>query len=168
MHKALQLRERTYFCLVLSFLKGISALFVSGLYHDLCHLHHTLQYKYLWCSMPQISNSWYIFIIFSWYFGLIFSIWLCKDIWKIECQGQNYSRVFSFNMRLLSVEHVEHMMKYGLKWDFRVARCKTKGRSRSWWDTNKGIHCNNIKQIKPGDIYYKIVILLWWTFDLWY
>ena len=45
--------------------------------------------------------------------------------------------------------------EYGLKQNFRWARGKAKDRIKRQWDTNKGINFDNIKQIRPGDIYYK-------------
>ena len=36
-----------------------------------------------------------------------------------------------------------------------MGKSKTMGRIRMLWDTNKGIHYDNIKQIKPGDMCYK-------------
>ena len=51
---------------------------------------------------------------------------------------------------------------YGLKQNFRWARGKAKNRNRRLWGTNKVIFLKNIKQIKPGDIYHKIIIVLRW------
>ena len=60
-----------------------------------------------------------------------------------------------FNMRLLNTEQVTKINEYGLKWKFRWVIGKAKDRIKSQWDVKKGINFDNIKQIKPRDIYYK-------------
>ena len=61
-------------------------------------------------------------------------------------------------MRLLNTEQVTKINEYGLKQKFRWARGKAKDRIKRQWDTNKGINFDNIKQIRPGYIYYKMII----------
>ena len=60
-----------------------------------------------------------------------------------------------FNMRLLNTEQVTKINEYGLKRKFRWARGRTKDRIMRIWDTNKEVNFDNIKQIIPGNIYYK-------------
>ena len=60
-----------------------------------------------------------------------------------------------FNMRLLNTEQVTKINEYCLKQKFRW-RGKAKDRIKRQWDTNKGINFD-IKQIRPGDTYYKNV-----------
>ena len=74
----------------------------------------------------------------------------------IVTQGNNLLINFRphFNMRLLNTEQVTKINEYGLKQKFRWARGKAKDRIKREWDTSKGINFDNIKQIRPGDIYY--------------
>ena len=58
-------------------------------------------------------------------------------------------------MRLLYTEQVTKMNEYGLKRKFRWVRGKAKDTIMRKRDTNKGVNFDNIKQIRPGEIYYK-------------
>ena len=58
-------------------------------------------------------------------------------------------------MRLLNTEQMTKLNEYGLKLKFRWERDKAKDRIKRQWDINKGIKFDNVKQIRPRDIYCK-------------